>query len=276
MSDPILPNATLYSDVVSANSDLKGIIWAKKVIKSTRERFIFKHFVGGESSAMPIVKKQDLAVGAAQMVKFITVAQLRGKGTLGENTLETATEKVLNGSFSVNVDYIAHAVSWTQSFAKIGPAGRNIDQWSSDALGDWWSRRQDDDFQIKLREAARLTYPGTNEYRIGGRTTEAAILSTDTLTPSEIEATKGMLIGRGATPMGMPGVLGLAVPAPCCSAVITLCTGSTPPPASYPSRTGGVPHLQSPYASRQRAVTSGSSYGCTKVRPRLRASVSEC
>jgi N4-gp56 family major capsid protein len=203
MSDPILPNATLYSDVVSANSDLKGIIWAKKVIKSTRERFIFKHFVGGESSAMPIVKKQDLAVGAAQMVKFITVAQLRGKGTLGENTLETATEKVLNGSFSVNVDYIAHAVSWTQSFAKIGPAGRNIDQWSSDALGDWWSRRQDDDFQIKLREAARLTYPGTNQYRIGGRTTEAAILSTDTLTPSEIEATKGMLIGMGATPMGM-------------------------------------------------------------------------
>ena len=203
MSDPILPNATLYSDVVSANSDLKGIIWAKKVIKSTKERFIFRHFVGGEGSAMPIVKKQDLSVGAAQMVKFITVAQLRGHGTLGENVLETATEKVINGSFSINVDYLAHAVSWTQSFAKIGPAGRNIDQWSSDALGDWWSRRQDDDFQIKMREAARLSYPTTTTYLVGGRANEAAIISTDTLTTTEIEVTKGVLISNGATPISM-------------------------------------------------------------------------
>jgi N4-gp56 family major capsid protein len=203
MSDPILPNATLYSDVVSANSDLKGIIWAKKVIKSTNERFVFKHFLGEEGSKLPIIKKQDLAVGAAQKVTFITVAPLRGHGTLGENTLETATEKVLNGSFGVNVDYLAHAVSWTQSFAKIGPAGRNIDQWSSDALGDWWARRSDDDPQIKMREAARLTYPGTNLYRIGGRVSDATMLSTDTLTTTEIEATKGILISHAADEIGM-------------------------------------------------------------------------
>ena len=198
-----LPNAVLYSDLVSANSDLKGIIWAQKVIRSTQERFIFKHFVGGEGSGMPLIRKQDLSKGAAQKVTFITSSPVRGRGVLGENVLETATEKPRYGSFGVNIDYLAHGLAWTQSLANLSPAGRNIDQISSDQLGDWWSRRQDDDFQIKMREVARLVNPGTNLYRIGGRASEATILSTDTLTTTEIEASKSILQGYGATPIAL-------------------------------------------------------------------------
>lgn len=190
--------ATLYSALVSANSSFKATVWSEKVLRTQKENSIWKNFTGAENSGMPVIEKQDLSKGMAEKVTFTTIAPIRGQGVLGENELKSATSKLNFGTFDVTVDLIRHGVAWSQILTLLRLRKQNVDQLTSDLMGEWYTRKKDDDIQIKLRQRALLVSPGDNLYYINGRTSELLLRSTDTLNTTEVEASKGILISHGA------------------------------------------------------------------------------
>ena len=208
-----LGNATLYKDLVTANSQIKATVWSEKVLRTQKEKSIFRDFTGGERSGSPVTKKRDLEKGMAEEVIFTTVASVRGQGKLGENELKSATSKLNFGTFKVNIDLLRNAVSFSQVLKLLRFSGRSLDQLSSDLMGDWWLRKYDDDIQVTLRNRAKLVSPGDNLLRINNRVVEADLRSTDTLTTTAIESSKGSLISMGATEIGVDtDVSGAAIP----------------------------------------------------------------
>lgn len=192
---------TSYQTLVAANSDIRRVVWSQKVIQTIKEKSIFKDFAGGEGTNMPVSNKQDLSKGEGEDVVFTTVSPVRGQGVLGETELKSATYTVKPSTFKVRVGLMRHAVGWTQVLQKLRFG--NIDQITSDLMGDWYRRKYDDDIQIRLREYARLTAPGNNLLRVNNRASNATIRSTDTMAPSFIDTSKSSLIGQGATELGL-------------------------------------------------------------------------
>lgn len=200
MASDIL-NATSYQTLVGANADIRATVWSAKVAKTVEETSIFKNFIGGEGSKMPVVKKTDLTAGQAQDVVFTTVAPIRGQGVLGETELKSVTRKINPNTFRVRVDLMRQAVGWTQVLKKLRLGG-TIDQITSDIMGGWYARKSDDDIQIVLRNRALLVSPGTNLLRIRAAS-QAALRSTDTITPAIIDSAKSTLLSNGANEIGL-------------------------------------------------------------------------
>ena len=192
---------TSYQTLVAANTDIRRVVWSQKVIQTIKEKSIFKDFSGGEGTNLPICNKQDLGKGEGEDVVFTTVSPIRGQGVLGEDELKGKVHTVKPATFSVRVGLMRHAVGWTQVLQKLRFG--NIDQVTSDLMGDWYRRKYDDDIQIRMREYARLTAPGANLLRINSRASDATILSTDTISPTFIDISKSSLIGQGATEIGL-------------------------------------------------------------------------
>lgn len=200
-----LTNPTSYQTLVAANSDLRAKVWAQKVIQTRREKSIWKDFSGGEGAKMPVVNKSDLSKGQAEDVIFTLVSGLRGQGVLGETSLKDKTANMKFHTFSVRVDLMRHAVSWTQKLKKLR-FGASVNQITSDLMGDWYTRKYDDDIQIRLRNYALLSSSGRNLLRIANGhivNSRDALRSTDTLTPTFLDNGKSMLIGMGASELGV-------------------------------------------------------------------------
>ncbi|MDP1581213.1 MAG: DUF4043 family protein [Candidatus Didemnitutus sp.] len=200
-----ITNPTSYQTLVAANADIRATVWSRKVLKTVDEKSVFKNFRGGEGSKMPVVNKQDLSAGQAQDVVFTLVSAIRGQGVRGEQELKTKTAKIKPHTFRVRVDLMRHAISWTQILKKLRMGG-TVDQITSDLMGDWYTRKYDDDIQIRLRNHALLVAPGTNLLRVTNGhsgTTRDQLRSTDTLTPSFIDNGKSTLLSMGASELGM-------------------------------------------------------------------------
>lgn len=196
-----LPNATQYKDLVAANASMKAILWSEKVLKGSSQRALFRDFTGEEDSGQPIIKKSDLTKGMAEEVTFTTLAPVRGQGILGENELKSNTKKLGFGTFKVTVDLLRQAVAFTQLLSLVRLKKKSPMQISSDLMTEWWARKRDDDQQTVLRNRALLVSPTQNLVRINGRGTQALLLSSDTITTTNIERSKASLISIGATAM---------------------------------------------------------------------------
>ena len=82
---------------------------------------------------------------------FTTVAPIRGQGVRG-NVLKNSTDTLDFGTFSIEVDLVRHAVSWTQVLKLMRFTGKTIDQLSAEVMSEWMSRTEQDQIQYSLRQ----------------------------------------------------------------------------------------------------------------------------
>ena len=113
----------------------------------------------GEGSGKPITEKRDLSAGGSDKVTFTTVAPIRGQGVRGEEILKNSTETLDFGTFSVEIDLVRHAVSWTQVLKLMRFTGKTIDQLSAEVMSEWMSRTEQDQIQYALRQICTAKGP---------------------------------------------------------------------------------------------------------------------
>ncbi len=207
-------SATAWSTLIAANPKLAITIWSKLVIKGVQQSTMFKGLIGGEGSNMPVIQKRDLAKGNGEKVVFTTIAGVRGLGVLGGSTLTGNETKVNPGTFEVQIGLLRHATAYTQveNLLRGWGGSGGLMGLVSEMETDWWTRKQDDDIQIRLRNQAVLVSPETNLYYIGNRTSEATIRSTDTISTSTIEDSKGALVSLGCKPIMEKAGQGMTAP----------------------------------------------------------------
>ena len=109
-------------------------MWSELVSRDAREKNVFAKFIGGEGSGQPITEKRDLSAGGSDKVTFTTVAPIRGQGVRGEAILKNSTDTLDFGTFSIEVDLVRHAVSWTQVLKLMRFTGKTIDQLSAEVM----------------------------------------------------------------------------------------------------------------------------------------------
>ncbi len=208
-----LPNSVQYGDLVAADANVAAKIWAQKVIRNTQQKDVFKDFSGEEGSNKPCIVKRDLTKNVGDTLVFTNTPPILGQGVLGEAELQASTAKLGFNTFSLTVDLMRNAVSYTQLIKLLRLTGKTLPQLSSSLMGDWWAYKSSDDKMITLRERARLVSPGTNLIRINSRASELTLLSSDTLSTTNIELSKSVLMGLGAKALNIDaGNMGSDIP----------------------------------------------------------------
>lgn len=203
LSGTDLPRATQYAGLINADASLRAEIWSELVRRDSRDKNIFKMFIGGEGSNKPVTEKRDLKAGGADKVTFTTVAPIRGQGRLGEDVLKGHTDNLNFGTFDVQVDLLRHAVSWTQVLQLLRFTGKTIDQLSAELMADWYGRKEQDDIQTVVRNTMLVNGSDTNYLRVGNRASDDEITLADALDTETVENGKQMLVGMGAEEIGM-------------------------------------------------------------------------
>ena len=202
----LVNNTTSYQGLLDGpNSDLRSRLWSELVSRDAREKNIFAKFIGGEGSGAPITEKRDLSAGGSDKVTFTTVAPIRGQGVRGEEILKNATDTLDFGTFSVEVDLVRHAVSWTQVLKLMRFTGKTIDQLSAEVMSEWMSRTEQDQIQYALRQICLKNPTGNNFISGYGTGSGGALKYVDGLSTDIIQEAKQALIANGAEPMNTGG-----------------------------------------------------------------------
>ena len=202
----LISNTKSYADLLKGDpqSDLRSRLWSELVTRDAREKNVFAKFIGGEGSGKPITEKRDLSAGGSDKITFTTVAPIRGQGVRGEEILKNATDTLDFGTFSVEIDLVRHAVSWTQVLKLMRFTGKTIDQLSAEVMSEWMSRTEQDQIQYALRQicSAKATSNVLSAYGTGE---SGALKYVDGLSTDIIQEAKQALIANGAEPMNTGG-----------------------------------------------------------------------
>ena len=202
----LVSTTTSYQGLLDGvNSDLRSRLWSELVTRDAREKNVFSKFIGGEGSGKPITEKRDLSAGGSDKVTFTTVAPIRGQGVRGEAILKNATDNLDFGTFSVEIDLVRHAVSWTQVLKLMRFTGKTIDQLSAEVMSEWMSRTEQDQIQFALRQICLNTTTGSNLISGYGTGTSGALKYVDGLSTDIIQEAKQALIANGGEPMNTGG-----------------------------------------------------------------------
>ena len=208
----LVNNTTSYQGLLDGpNSDLRSRLWSELVTRDAREKNVFAKFIGGEGSGQPITEKRDLSAGGSDKVTFTTVAPIRGQGVRGEEILKNATETLDFGTFSIEVDLVRHAVSWTQVLKLMRFTGKTIDQLSAEVMSEWMSRTEQDQIQYALRQICS-TKGASNTISGYGTHSTGALKYVDGLSTDIIQEAKQALIANGAEPMNTGGDVNQEIP----------------------------------------------------------------
>jgi N4-gp56 family major capsid protein len=208
----LVNNTTSYQGLLDGpNSDLRSRLWSELVSRDAREKNVFAKFIGGEGSGQPITEKRDLSAGGSDKVTFTTVAPIRGQGVRGEEILKNATETLDFGTFSIEVDLVRHAVSWTQVLKLMRFTGKTIDQLSAEVMSEWMSRTEQDQIQYALRQICS-TKGASNTISGYGTGASGALKYVDGLSTDIIQEAKQALIANGAEPMNTGGDVNQEIP----------------------------------------------------------------
>jgi N4-gp56 family major capsid protein len=187
-----------------SNSDLRSRLWSELVSRDAREKNVFAKFIGGEGSGKPITEKRDLSAGGSDKVTFTTVAPIRGQGVRGEEILKNATDTLDFGTFSIEVDLVRHAVSWTQVLKLMRFTGKTIDQLSAEVMSEWMSRTEQDQIQYALRQIC-ASKGASNTLSGYGTGASGDLKYVDGLSTDIIQEAKQALIANGGEPMNTGG-----------------------------------------------------------------------
>ena len=203
----LVNNTTSYQGLLDGpNSDLRSRLWSELVSRDAREKNVFAKFIGGEGSGKPITEKRDLSAGGSDKVTFTTVAPIRGQGVRGEEILKNATDTLDFGTFSIEVDLVRHAVSWTQVLKLMRFTGKTIDQLSAEVMSEWMSRTEQDQIQYALRQICASKGTSNTISGYGTSTVVAGALKyVDGLSTDIIQEAKQALIANGGEPMNTGG-----------------------------------------------------------------------
>jgi N4-gp56 family major capsid protein len=212
--DLVNPRISSYADLLQGNenSDLRSRLWSELVTRDAREKNIFDKFIGGEGSGKPITEKRDLSAGGSDKVTFTTVAPIRGQGVRGEEILKNNTDNLDFGTFSVEVDLVRHAVSWTQVLKLMRFTGKTIDQLSAEVMSEWMARTEQDQLQYALRQICIKHTVGSNFLSGYGTHSTGALKYVDGLSTDIIQEAKQALIANGAEPMNTGGDVNQEIP----------------------------------------------------------------
>ncbi len=210
----LISNTTSYADLLGgdANSDLRSRLWSELVSRDAREKNVFAKFIGGEGSGKPITEKRDLSAGGSDKVTFTTVAPIRGQGVRGEEILKNSTDTLDFGTFSVEIDLVRHAVSWTQVLKLMRFTGKTIDQLSAEVMSEWMSRTEQDQIQFALRQICIKNTTGSNFIDGYGTGAAGSLKYVDGLSTDIIQEAKQALIANGAEPMNTGGDVNQEIP----------------------------------------------------------------
>lgn len=209
----LVNNTTSYQGLLSGpNSDLRSRLWSELVSRDAREKNVFAKFMGGEGSGKPITEKRDLSAGGSDKVTFTTVAPIRGQGVRGEEILKNATDTLDFGTFSIEVDLVRHAVSWTQVLKLMRFTGKTIDQLSAEVMSEWMSRTEQDQIQFALRQICLKNTVGSNFISGYGTGANGDLKYVDGLSTDIIQEAKQALIANGAEPMNTGGDINQEIP----------------------------------------------------------------
>ena len=212
--DLVKPRISSYADLLKGdqNSDLRSRLWSELVTRDAREKNVFAKFMGGEGSGKPITEKRDLSAGGSDKVTFTTVAPIRGQGVRGEEILKNSTDNLDFGTFSVEVDLVRHAVSWTQVLKLMRFTGKTIDQLSAEVMSEWMARTEQDHIQFALRQICVKSGVGANMIRGYGTGTDGHLKYVDGLSTDIIQEAKQALIASGGEPMNTGGDINQEIP----------------------------------------------------------------
>jgi N4-gp56 family major capsid protein len=209
----LISNTKSYADLIAGdpNHDLRSRLWTELVTRDAREKNVFAKFIGGEGSGKPITEKRDLSAGGSDKVTFTTVAPIRGQGVRGEEILKNSTDTLDFGTFSIEVDLVRHAVSWTQVLKLMRFTGKTIDQLSAEVMSEWMARTEQDQIQYALRQicAAKGASNTLSGYGTGA---SGALKYVDGLSTDIIQEAKQALIANGAEPMNTGGDVNQEIP----------------------------------------------------------------
>jgi len=210
----LISNTTSYADLLGgdASSDLRSRLWSELVSRDAREKNVFAKFIGGEGSGKPITEKRDLSAGGSDKVTFTTVAPIRGQGVRGEEILKNSTDTLDFGTFSVEIDLVRHAVSWTQVLKLMRFTGKTIDQLSAEVMSEWMSRTEQDQIQFALRQICIKNGTGSNFIDGYGTGAAGSLKYVDGLSTDIIQEAKQALIANGAEPMNTGGDVNQEIP----------------------------------------------------------------
>ncbi len=210
----LLQNTTSYADLLKgdANSDLRSRLWSELVSRDAREKNVFAKFIGGEGSGKPITEKRDLSAGGSDKVTFTTVAPIRGQGVRGEEILKNSTDTLDFGTFSVEIDLVRHAVSWTQVLKLMRFTGKTIDQLSAEVMSEWMGRTEQDHIQYALRQICLKNSTGSNFIDGYGTGAGGALKYVDGLSTDIIQEAKQALIANGGEPINTGGDVNQDIP----------------------------------------------------------------
>ncbi len=212
--DLVTPHISSYADLLGGDgaSDLRSRLWSELVTRDAREKNVFAKFMGGEGSGKPITEKRDLSAGGSDKVTFTTVAPIRGQGVRGEEILKNSTDNLDFGTFSVEVDLVRHAVSWTQVLKLMRFTGKTIDQLSAEVMSEWMARTEQDHVQFALRQICVNNGVGSNFINGYGTGTGGALKYVDGLSTDIIQEAKQALIANGGEPMNTGGDINQEIP----------------------------------------------------------------
>lgn len=212
--DLVKPRISSYADLLKGdqNSDLRSRLWSELVTRDAREKNVFSKFMGGEGSGKPITEKRDLNAGGSDKVTFTTVAPIRGQGVRGEEVLKNSTDNLDFGTFSVEVDLVRHAVSWTQVLKLMRFTGKTIDQLSADVMSEWMARTEQDHIQFALRQICIKNAVGSNFISGYGTGAGGELKYVDGLSTDIIQEAKQALIANGGEPMNTGGDVNQEIP----------------------------------------------------------------
>ncbi len=171
--------------------------WAERLREDAiRSAFWGARFEGKEGSRKPIIVNEDFTKKPGETIKFNVVSQLHSAGVTGETSLQGNEDQISLGQYTLTVDWIRNAVSYTKNLEK--RVNFNIAQTIRAELSDWLKRRIDSDmFKSLISNASNTMYAGD-------ATSEATLGSNDHFGTEEIDRIK-LALQRTAIPIRTEG-----------------------------------------------------------------------
>jgi N4-gp56 family major capsid protein len=267
-------NVTLASDI----SNLIPVKYGKRVRDDAYLMSILGKFAGPEGSQSMMIERDDLTREAGDQIHFEVLSELYGAGVTGETTRAGGEEKWTAGRFSVSIDWLRHAVAFTEKANK--EALINCIMRSGQKLSRWLAKRTDEDAFDEILSPGAATietiYAGDNVTADSGLTSDSRF---------DLEAIEmlGLALRRKALPLEIRDPKGANAPVNCygCfvdevslywlfrdSAYRTLLQSTLPRTFDHPLLTGAVGMhngvLIYPYSSITQGVRQG-----TPLRPEV-------
>lgn len=174
--------------------------WAERLRDDAINRaFWGARFEGKEGSRKPIIVNEDLTKKPGETIKFNVVSQLFSAGVTGETTLQGKEDKLALGQYTLTVDWLRNAVSFTKNIEK--RVNFNIAQTIRSELSDWMKRKLDASMFSAIISGA------TNTMYAGDAADEAGIGGNDHFGTEEIDRLK-LALERTAIPIRSEGEAG--------------------------------------------------------------------